>query len=244
MPAYNAEKTIEAAIKSVLMQTHADWELIIIDDNSQDETRQKINSGQDPRITLLINEKNRGAAKTRNRGIENSKGKWLAFLDSDDTWHPEKLEKQLRFMEENNAKISYTATAYVYEGIPSNFILQAKKNFFYKDLIRQNLMSCSSVMVDREIMPPFPQGNLHEDYAAWLKILQKIDCAHGLNEPLLTYNIAAKSKSRNRIKSAIMTCNAYRNVNYGVFRAVLLTLRYSLHSIKKHSSIQRKKIES
>ena len=232
MPAYNAEKTIKTSIDSVLAQTFKDWELIVIDDASHDGTNLKI--PKDPRVTVLVNTSNAGAALSRNYGIKHAKGEWLAFLDSDDLWREDKLEKQLKFMEETGAVISYTATAYMDDtGENRSYILKAKRCLSYQELLRQNLMSCSSVVVRWDEMRDFPEGYLHEDYVVWLKILRSVGVAYGLNEPLLVYRIAKGSKSDNRVSSAKMIYNAYRRVDYGVCMSSLLTFRYAFHSIEK-----------
>ena len=238
MPAYNAEKTIKASINSVLAQTYENWELIVINDASRDLTLNEI--PPDPRIIVLTNEKNSGIAKSRNLGISHAKGDMLAFLDSDDIWHADKLAGQLDFMEKTGAAISYTATAYMNaEGKMYGYVLRAEKKLRYKDLLKRNLMSCSSVMVRRCVMLPFPEtGEMHEDYAVWLAIVRKIGCAYGLDEPLLIYRIARGSKSGKRISSAMMIFRSYRQVGYMSFQAGLLTLRYALHSIAKRVSIK------
>lgn len=238
MPAYNAQQTIKASIDSVLAQTYSDWELIIIDDASKDGTIKaieeiKLISGEQ-RITLLSNEKNAGAAQSRNLGISHARGGFLAFLDADDLWHKSKLEKQISFMEETSADISYTATAYMNEsGDMYNYILQAQKKLTYERLLKSNLMSCSSVMIRRDMMLPFPDGNMHEDYAVWLQVVRKVGHAYGLSEPLLTYRVAKGTKSSKRISSAKMIYNSYCYVGYGKFAAGRLTLGYSVHSIIK-----------
>ena len=109
MPSYNTAKFISETIDSVLMQTYTNWELIIVDDCSTDNTDEVVKSFlSDDRIKYIKNEKNSGAAFSRNRALREANGKWIAFLDSDDLWHPEKLEKQIRFMEKNRCHFSYT----------------------------------------------------------------------------------------------------------------------------------------
>lgn len=251
MPAYNAQKTIAASIESVLVQTYQNFELIIIDDASKDDTVKIVQEAaeKDHRIILLTQQQNTGVAQARNRGLSHAKGQWLAFLDADDLWREEKLKRQLQFMEKGFVRddhiISYTATAYMDEsGKMYDYILRAKKVLTYKDLLKQNLMSCSSVMVRRDVMIPFPDGRLykngiHEDYATWLTILDthKI-CGQGLDEPLLIYRKASGSKSSNRISSAKMIYNAYLYVGFGRIRAGLLTLGYSVHSISKRMRLR------
>ena len=242
MPAYNAEKTIEQSVNSVLAQSYQNWELIIVDDASKDGTAGLVDllTQKDERIVLLVNEENSGAAKSRNRGINHAKGSLLAFLDSDDLWREDKLAKQIEFMEEVNADISYTATSYMNEaGEISDFILRAKRKLTYKELLKRNLMSCSSVMVRRDVMIPFPtEPQLHEDYVVWLAIL-RTKCAYGLDEPLLIYRMAEGTKSSNRLASAKMIFNAYRHplVGFNRLAAAFLTLRYAFHSIGKRMRI-------
>lgn len=245
MPAWNAAKTIGASVKSVISQTFTDWELIIINDASTDNTLSQIPA--DPRITVLTNEKNLGISQTRNRAIKHAKGEYLAFLDSDDMWTADKLEKQLNFMHETGALISYTSTSYMNaEGEMYSYILRAEKEFSYNDLLKRNLMSLSSVMLRRDLLSgietsnPFPDGYMHEDYALWLKLLCKHGFAYGLDEALLIYRIAAGTKSSRRMASALMCYNAYRHVDYGWMKAGLLMLVYSFHSISKRIRIKKK----
>lgn len=237
MPAYNAEKTIAESIKTVMRQTYEHWELIIADDGSTDNTPTTVSKYiiSEPRISVISASTNAGVASARNRAISQAKGEYIAFLDSDDLWHEEKLAKQLQFMMEKDAAISYTATAYMYEGARSSYVLPAAPKLTYEQLLKRNLMSCSSVMVLREKMLKFPSGFMHEDYAAWLMIVKKEILAHGLNEPLLIYRLTKTSKSAKRFRSAKMLFNAYRHVGFSVFASLFLTARYSLHSFSKRA---------
>lgn len=243
MSAYCAEATIRESIESVIAQTYSTWELIVINDASTDATGEiaEAFAEYDDRICVLSNETNQGIATSRNKGISHASGEYLAFLDSDDIWHESKLEKQLRQMTETNAKISFTATAYINTaGQASEYILEAEEKFTYKNLLRRNIMSCSSIMVRRDCMIPFPKGFMHEDYAVWLQILKNTHQAHGLNEPLLIYRLGENTKSSNRISSAKMAYFTYRHVGFGKLAAAIFTLRYALHSISKRSLIKRK----
>jgi len=236
MPAYNAALTIGQSIESVLQQTYQNWELVIINDASADDTK-KIASEyacKDKRIRVFSNEKNRGVAATRNIGIHHAQGNLLGFLDSDDLWHKTKLEKQVRLMKDNGSIISFTGTSYITKaGRKSKYILLAKKALSHKELLHSNTMSCSSVMVRRSDMIPFPQGYMHEDYAVWLQIVKKAGQAHGLGEPLLIYRMGEATKSSNRIRSARMIVGVYRYVGYGRVASFLLMLRYGWHSLSK-----------
>jgi len=240
MPAYNAVATVDESIKSVLAQTYQNWELIIVDDASIDSTQDIAKAHTDDRIIVLCHNANQGVAAARNTGLQHAKGEYIAFLDSDDLWLESKLEKQLDFMQARNVVISYTSTAYLVEGQLSNYMLRAEPELTYRNLLKRNLMSCSSVMVRRDAMLPFPKGYMHEDLAVWLQVVKKAGCAHGLDEPLLIYRMGQATKSSNRIKSARMTLGAYRKVGYGVLVSTIFTIRYAFHSISKRVRIKQK----
>lgn len=245
MPAYNAEKYIEAAVQSVLRQTWAELELLIIDDCSRDATAALAErlAAADGRITVLRSAKNAGVSASRNRGVAAARGDWIAFLDSDDLWRADKLEKQLALLERHpDAVLSYTASAFMDEsGRMYSYVMEAEAETTYATLLRRNLLSCSSVMVRRDVMLRHPMGGdrMHEDYAAWLLILRETRCAYGLNEPLLVYRVRRSSKSGQRLRSAGMLYRSYRYVGHSAFGAGLLTLRYTVHSISKRWKIYR-----
>lgn len=189
MPSYNTGKYIAESIKSVLAQTYTNWELLIVDDCSTDNTDEVVSEFlSDERIHYIKNEKNSGAAVSRNRALREAKGKWIAFLDSDDTWHPQKLEKQIAFMKKNGYKFTYTDyriqlngkwLPYVYYG-PNKITKRKMKDYCY--------FSTITVMYDREYVgliqiEPVRKNN---DYAMWLKIIEKAPC-YRLGECLSYY---------------------------------------------------------
>ena len=242
MPAYNAATTLGASMASVLSQTYPHWELLVIDDASEDDTKKiaRTVAEDDERVWVMTLTENSGVAAARNVGYSLANGKYVAFLDSDDTWLPTKLEKQVALMEQSGAALSYTATAYTNAtGMRSTFVLRAKPQLSYAALRRRNLMSCSSVMARLDVLRPFPEGYLHEDYALWLQMVRQNGPAMGLDEPLLVYRMAPGSKSAGRINSARMTYYAYRQVGYGRAMAFLLCLRYALYSNVKRAVIRR-----
>jgi len=243
MPSYNAEKTIEESIRSVIAQTFLDWELIVVDDGSRDSTVPIVIklAESDSRISLYISPTNQGVAVVRNYAIEKASGQWIAFLDSDDIWHEQKLERQLRFAAETGGTITYTATSYMNAtGKKFNYVLPAARQLTYKALLRGNIMSCSSVMVRRDVMLSFSRRSMtHEDYVMWLQLVKDAGQAYGLDEPLLVYRMAEGTKSSNRLTSAIMTFNAYGQAGYGVVASMFMTIRYAIHSISKRSRIKR-----
>lgn len=250
MPAYNAAKTIRDSIESIQAQTFKDWELIVIDDGSKDCTADILRemAAADERIHFLQNEKNSGASYTRNRAVELAAGEWIAFLDSDDLWRPEKLEKQLALAEAHpDMVICYTASSFIDDdGEPYGYVMPAIERMTYKKLLRKNLMSCSSVMIRSSVMKgvKMPSDKMHEDYFVWLTVVREYGVAYGINEPLLVYRLCANSKSSNRFKSAKMLYNSYRAVKYNLLLAGYFTLRYVFHSVKKRYFIYRSKVKS
>ena len=247
MPAYNCAKTLAASVESVLAQTFEDWELLIIDDCSADDTlalmRQlKI---QDPgRIRLFRNKTNRGVGLTRMRGVNAARGRWIAFLDSDDLWTPDKLEKQIRLADEKpEAKLLFTGSAFINaEGDPIDYTLEVPVTINRSELLKQNLVSCSSVLIDKALIGAHPMPHrmdMHEDFACWIEILGEIPCAYGVNEPLLIYRLAKSSKSGNKLKAARMNWNTYRYAGLTTGQALYNMCCYTLRGLKKYSRIRK-----
>ena len=146
MPAYNSEKYIRNSIKSVINQTYKNWELIIIDDYSTDNTVSIIEEFQNKNIHLIKNKKNSGAAISRNKGIKLAKGNYIAFLDSDDLWNKEKLEKQINFMKSNNYDFTYTSFTYLKERKTKKVIIPEKLT--YKESLKNTIILTSTVMIN------------------------------------------------------------------------------------------------
>lgn len=190
MPSYNTARYIGSSIESVLAQTYPDWELIIVDDCSQDDTDSAVAPYlSDERIVYLRNERNLGAALTRNRALETARGKWVAFLDSDDLWLPEKLEEQISFMEERGAGFSYTAyTEMNAEGEALGVTVTGPKHITKAGMFRYCWPGCLTVMYDRERVGLIRVADIkkNNDYAMWLKAIRKADC-YLLNKPLAVY---------------------------------------------------------
>lgn len=190
MPSYNTAKFISQSIDSILGQTYANWELLIVDDCSSDDTDEIVRAYlSDKRIRYLKNEKNRGAAVSRNRALREAKGRWIAFLDSDDLWLPEKLENQIRFMKENNYYFSYTK----YEEIDAqgkllNISVTGPKKITKIGFFNYCWPGCLTVMYDREYVGLIQIVDIkkNNDYAMWLKVCQKTDC-YLLDEELALY---------------------------------------------------------
>ena len=177
MAAYNAEKTIKVAIDSVLNQTYKNWELIIINDCSKDNTSGIISAfaKNDNRIKVINNLINSGASQTRHNGLIEAKGKWVAVLDSDDMWTQDKLEKQIELQLKTGAEILFTGSAFMNDsGESLDWILHVPEKIGYKQLLKQNLISNSSVLLKTELFRKYEAigDNMHEDFACWLRILR------------------------------------------------------------------------
>ena len=243
MAAYNAEKTIELAIESVLNQTYSNFELLVINDCSKDGTAKLVEdfSAKDNRVRLISNEKNSGVSFTRKHGLEESNGSWIAILDSDDAWTPDKLEKQIELQKRTNADLLFTGSAFMdSDGQPIDWYLHAPAEVTYRQLLKQNVLSNSSALVRKELYAKhYAVGDgMHEDFAIWLSILKEGKKAYGVDEPLLIYRIAKSSKSGNKIKAAKMNWNTYRYVGLNVVEAAYYEAWYMFKNVMKYANLK------
>lgn len=237
MPAYNCEKFIGQAIQSVLVQ-RVPFELIIIEDHSNDKTREQLEPFlKDERIICIYNENNMGVAASRNKGMELAKGKYIAFLDADDCWTEDKLEKQTELMEQKQAVLSSTGRALMDEnGKLTGKKIGIKAEITYKELLKGNVLNTSGVMVLSSVAKKHPmvQDHLHEDYIMWLTILREYGKAYGLDEPLLKYRIMPGTKSANKLKSAKMTFGVYRYIGCSLLQSVYNFIWYAVKGVIKY----------
>lgn len=240
MPAYNCERFIGQAVESVLSQTMKELELIVVIDSSEDRTEDVVKRyTEDIRVSYIVNEKNLGVAESRNRGVSLAKGKYVAFLDADDYWLPNKLEMQMDLMEKKEAVLSSTARELMDEqGKLTGKCIPIKEEITYKQLLCGNILNTSGVMVLTEVAREFPmkQDDLHEDYITWLYILKKYGIAYGINQPLLKYRVMQGSKSGNKLKSAKMTFGVYRAIGLNVFQSVYYFIQYAVRGVLKYLS--------
>ncbi|MBC1564867.1 glycosyltransferase family 2 protein [Listeria booriae] len=238
MPAHNAEAHIQAAIDSVLAQSWTDFELLILDDCSTDQTVALVQAYTDPRIRLYMLEENLGAAGTRNYGIRQAKGRYIAFLDSDDCWKPKKLELQRAFMQENKAALSYTAYDVMSpDGERITGHVDVPESVTYRYLLRNTIIGCLTVMIDTKqtglVQMPIFKGA--EDTATWLSILKKGHVAKGLTEPLALYRKGNASLSSNKFQMAKHIWQVYRkSQNMSVFTALTHFPFYLWNGLVKH----------
>lgn len=243
MAAYNTEKTIEQAINSVLCQTYTNFELLVVNDCSKDRTVELVKDivAKDSRVRLISNVKNSGVSYTRKHGLEEAKGDWIAILDSDDAWEPEKLEKQIVLQRRTNADLLFTGSAFMdSEGHPIDWCLHAPKEVTYRQLLKQNVLSNSSALVRKELYAKYYAigDGMHEDFAIWLSILKEGKKAYGVDEPLLIYRIAKSSKSGNKVKAARMNWNTYRYVGLNLMEAIYYECWYIFNGIRKYRNLR------
>lgn len=205
-PAYNCEKTIKETIDSVLLQTYENWEMIIVDDSSTDNTLNILCelSNTDHRIKIYHLKNNSGAAAAKNYAIEMASGRYLAFLDSDDLWKKEKLTKQISFMQKNNCCFSYTGYEFFHCSSDKNRrALSVPKSVTYKKYLGNTIIGNSTVVIDRNYIPGFKFENGYlEDVLTWMFYLKKGFIAFGIDENLMSYRVYHESKSGNKFKNA------------------------------------------
>lgn len=245
MAAYNAEKTIENAIKSVLNQTYTNFELLVVDDASKDKTVKIVKKfcEQDKRVKLFLNDENKGISYTRKRALDNTNGMWIAILDSDDEWTIDKLEKQFVLQKEENADLIFSGSAFMDEqGNAIDWYFNAPEKVGYRQLLKQNVISNSSALVRKELYEKnYAIGDsMHEDFAIWLRILKNGVVAYGVDEPLLIYRLAKSSKSGNKFKAAMMNWNTYRYIGLNVFQTFYYEMWYMVKSTIKYANVKKK----
>ena len=174
--------------------------------------------------------------------IKKAKGKYIAFLDSDDMWEKDKLEKQMKLIDENpEIKFTFTGSGFVdNDGNPLDYVLSVPQKMSFKNLLKQNLVSCSSVVIEKEALEgiKMPDDSMHEDFATWLEVLRKQKYAYGIDEPLLVYRLSDNSKSSNKFKAARTTWKVYRHVGLNMLQSVYYMGFYALRSLKKYGSIK------
>lgn len=239
VPVYNAEQFLEDTIKSVINQTYENWELLLVNDSSTDKSKEIASQYISNKIKWIEMDTNSGAALTRNKGIEMSKGRYICFIDADDLWEKDKLEKQIKFMQENKCAFSFTGYEFAdSNGIPNGKKVYVPSTITYKQALKNTTIWTSTVMFDMDklkkediYMPNVKRG---QDTATWWKVLKKIDCAYGLNEILSYYRRTNNSLSSNKIKALKRTWNLYRNVEHlNLFYSVYNFIWYCINAVRR-----------
>lgn len=245
MPSYNTGRFIKETIESVLAQSYCEWELIIVDDCSTDSTDEVVSQYlEDKRFRYIKNDTNRGAAVSRNRALKEAKGKWIAFLDSDDLWEPEKLEKQIAFMKNSGVHFSYTNYVEIDEASnPNGKSVTGPKRITKQGMYNYCWMGCLTVMYDADVVGLIQIADIkkNNDYAMWLKVCKKAEC-YLLDETLAKYRKRNGSISNHKVKCLIQwhyklfreaeqmkvsfaLFNTARNLCFGFIKKVLFVKR-------------------
>jgi len=225
-PTYNCGQFIDETIKSVINQTYQNWEMIIVDDCSTDNTKEVVGRylAKDSRIKYYILENNAGAAIARTKAMELAEGQYIAFLDSDDLWFKEKLGRQLSFMIEN--KYNFTCTAYEHineQGTLLNKTVNAKIKTDYNGVLLSCPVGNSSVMYNAKVLGKFVVPNIRKrnDDALWLQILKKEKYIYGMNDVLMRYRVRSNSISSNKLELIKYHWILYREIEYlSIMRSV------------------------
>lgn len=239
-PAYNAKKHIAEAIKSVQNQTFDNWELIIIDDCSEDSTCEVVKElmAKDDRIRLIENYTNLGAAESRNRGLDAAKGTYIALLDADDIWYPNKLEKQIELAEDEEADIVYSSYDIIDgEGNKVKSTYVVPETVTYEGLLKENVIGCSAAVIRRETAKKYRFGSdfYLEDYVLWLDILKDNGKAVGCTQALAAWRYAMGSRSFNKIKVAKERWLVYRKcLRLSPVKSISLMCSYAKAALKKY----------
>ncbi|CAA6812530.1 MAG: Putative N-acetylgalactosaminyl-diphosphoundecaprenol glucuronosyltransferase [uncultured Sulfurovum sp.] len=240
-PSYNSVRFIKSTIKSVLNQTYENWEMIIVDDVSSDNSNEIIEkySQKDSRIILIKLKENSGPAIARNRAIEEAKGRYIAFLDADDLWLPEKLDKQISFMNDKNSSLSYTAYDLIDEEDNNIGSFKPPSVVSYSSMLKTNSIGCLSAMYDTKYLGKvyFPDIIKKQDFALWLKILKTTNTAQGLIEPLAFYRIRKISVSSSKVKNSIFVWRIFRtHEDLNLIKSIYYFTYYTLNGLLKYKS--------
>ena len=239
VPMYNAEKFIGKTIESVLAQTYQNWEMLIMNDVSTDNSLAIVSlyAKKDERIKIVNTEKNVGVVKGRNFLIDLASGKYIAFLDADDYWHNEKLEKQIKFMKEKNASISYTEYTRVKENEEKINDVIIKEEISYNDMLKNNYLGCLTVIYDAEKIGKryFKELEKNEDYVLWLEIVKDVNTIYGLKENLAYYRVLDNSRSSNKVKTAKVRWEIYRKIEkLSLLKSIYYFLHYAIRAVLKN----------
>ncbi|WP_419885079.1 glycosyltransferase family 2 protein [Paenibacillus sp. B-A-8] len=234
-PVYNSELYIRDTINSVLFQTHQNWEMLIVDDCSTDKTAGIIKEYNDPRIKYFRLQENSGAAEARNKALEKAQGKYIAFLDSDDMWKPNKLEEQLIFMVEG--KIGFSFTAYEILRGKNTKNIKVPSTLNYGQFMKNTIIGTLTVMVNTDIIGDIRLVNVKKDHDSmtWAKILRGGHIASGLNVSLAYYRKVEGSISNNKweaFKNHWINCRRVERLP--IYKCLYYFPFYGINAIKKH----------
>nr|WP_314495380.1 glycosyltransferase [uncultured Chryseobacterium sp.] len=240
-PCYNSSKFLEETIRSVMDQTFTDWEWLITDDRSTDNSVEIIRKTNDPRIQLTVAEKNGGAGHARNISLKNAKGRFITFLDADDFWEPDFLEEMIGFMKKENAEIAYSNYARCDENlVPKIEDFRADKEVTFNNLLKTCRLSLLSSMYDslRVGIEYFPEGSKREDHVMWLNLLRKIPVGKPLPKTMAKYRMHATSISRKKQNIFKDQYLVYKDfMKFSTVKSVYYTTHWAINGFLKYSKI-------
>lgn len=241
-PCYNSEKYISDTIQSVLNQTFTDWEWIIVDDCSNDNSVSVINQYKDDRICLIALDNNVGAASARNIAINKAKGRYITFIDSDDVWLPEFLQTVVNFLINQKEELVYTSYKRYDENLQpalNDFI--AEDNITFERLLYNCPIPMLTAMYDTNRIGKvmIPEVDMREDYAMWLNVLRKIPKAKAIKEPFAIYRIRKSSYSRNKFLILRKQFKVYLEfLDLSLLKSLYYTLHWALNGMKKYEKFK------
>jgi len=242
VPVYNAARFIEETMDCVAAQTYSRWELLLVEDGSSDKTveiiEDYIRKNDEKRIRLICQPENQGAARARNRGLREASGRYIAYLDADDLWVPEKLEHELAFMRQKNAAFAFTGYEFVDEnGRGTGKVVRVPETLSYKQALKNTTIFTTTVMFDTEKiektlleMPVIKS----EDTALWWRILRSGYTAYGLDENLARYRRAGRTLSSNKLEALRRIWNLYRKAEgMGVLNSAWHFCFWAVRAVKR-----------
>lgn len=240
MPVYNGKEFLLEAIESIQAQTFKNWELIVVDDGSTDGTGELVSDVQksDWRIRYHRFDDNYGRpARARTKGLELARGRFIAFLDADDLWLPQKLERQLAFMKSTGAPVSFHQyRRFCHEARQPGRIIDIPDVLDYEELLKQNVIGCLTAMVDRSQTGPIETWlGQRDDFVMWLKLLKRGFKGCGLKEDLARYRVGRSRMSSNKLKAAVRTWSVYREAeSLSLPYALYNFTHFAIRSVMKH----------
>lgn len=242
VPVYNAERFIEETLACVAAQSYPQWELLLVEDGSSDRTvsiiEEYVRINGEKRIRLIRQPENLGAARARNRGLKEAEGRYIAYLDADDLWVPEKLERELAFMSEKNAAFAFTGYEFVDEnGRGTGKVVRVPETLTYRQALKNTTIFTTTVMFDTEkidktlLEMPIIKS---EDTALWWKVLRNGYIAYGLDENLAMYRRAGKTLSSNKLEAMRRIWNLYRKAEgMGVLNSAWHFCFWAVRAVKR-----------
>lgn len=242
-PAYNSQATITATIESVLKQSHQTWELlVVIDSGTKDETPELVlrYATKDPRIRLLRVPEGKGLALSRNYALAQAQGQYIAFLDSDDVWLPEKLEKQIYFLKSHNgAFATHHYRRMSFDEKVTGHLLRVPQEITYQDLLVNNVIGCLTVLVDQSQTGLLQfEETKHEDFLLWLKLLKTGYICYGLQEDLARYRLVPSSRSANKLEMALVRWKILRrHEKLNLWSSLYYLMGYVATSLNKYRRV-------